>query len=132
MLHVSNLETSEPPLPFRIAASQRAEGPGMSIGPAPGIVSVIDKYWDFLMVSKTAGEQAAGDTLERLVKEDPVITLEELSKITGQTTWAVRQALKKRNWVKSRGGSKGASRWSMTQLSGLDTIQVTQNVRAPS
>jgi hypothetical protein len=110
----------EPPMPFRIAASQKVDSKSMTLGPAPGIISLIDSRGDFLMVSKAAGEQTAGETLERLVKEDPVITLEELSKITGQSTWAIRQTLKKRNWVKSRGGTRGASRWTVSPASGLD------------
>jgi 5S rRNA maturation endonuclease (ribonuclease M5) len=102
-----------PPVPFRIAATKETypQGP----------VSVIDQRKDFIIVSKSDREQATGETLERLVKEDPAITLEELTKVTGLSTWTVRQTLKNRHWVKSRGGSKGTNKWILSPVNRLGT-----------
>lgn len=108
----------EPPHPFRIAATARPTNP--SGNAVVGMESIIDLNHDFRIVSKSASEQATGDVLERLVKEDPAITLDELAKITGQSTWGIRKALKQRHWVKSRGGAKGASRWSVSPVNGFE------------
>ena len=83
----------DPPLPFRIAATEKVDSTNMTLGRAPGIVSVIDRHGDFAIIHKAAANQTVGDSLERLVREDPFITLDELSKITGQTTWTIRQNL---------------------------------------
>jgi hypothetical protein len=108
----------EPPIPFRIAMTQKSEQGLVKV------VSVIDQYRDFLVVTKYASEQASGEALERLVTEDPAISLEELARATGQTTWAIRKALKARHWIKSRGGSKHGSRWVVSPVSGFEPEDV--------
>lgn len=97
------------PIPFRIAASRRVDS--NVIGIARGIVSNIDEYGDFRVVSDEGSQDVIAEMLIRLVKEDGAITIGELAKATKLTPWVVRKTLTFRGWVKDRGGSKGASRW---------------------
>lgn len=101
----------EPPAPFRIAASRRAEKSSV-IGTALGIVSNIDDFGDFLPVSEQESQKALGSMLGKLVTDDPAITLAELAKSTKISIWVIRQALKREGWIKARGGAKGASVWT--------------------
>jgi hypothetical protein len=73
--------------------------------------SILDKYHDFIVVNDSASEQAAGDKLNRLVEADPNMSLIELEKATGMTSWNIRQTLKKLGWNKPRGG-RGGGAWS--------------------
>lgn len=100
----------DPPAPFRIAASRKAEKPSI-IGIAPGIVSNIDQHGDFVVIGGTDHETSNAERLERLVSDDPALKLSELQDITGLSIWAIRQTLSKRGWVKDKGGAKGASHW---------------------
>ena len=113
----------EPPQPFRIALTQKSEHGLIKF------VSVIDQYGDFLVVSKSAKDQASGDALERLVREDPAISLKELARATGQTTWQIRKTLQARNWVKARGGTKHGSQWIVSPANGLDAEGVNRTVK---
>jgi hypothetical protein len=101
----------EPPAPFRIAASRRADKPTV-IGTVLGIVSNIDDFGDFLAVSEFESQKALGDMLGKLVTDDPAITLAELAKATKISIWVIRQALKREGWTKTRGGTKGATQWT--------------------
>jgi hypothetical protein len=101
----------EPPMPFRIAATQKTDRGLIKLE------SVIDRYRDFLVVSKSASNRTSGDILERLVKEDPVISLKELSHATGMSTWEIRKALKARHWTRPKGGTNGAGRWTLAVMS---------------
>jgi len=99
----------EPPQPFRIAATRKpTDKDGIILGSS---VSVIDEYHDFIVVGCETSQQVAGDKLNRLVAADPAMTLVELEKATGMTSWSIRQALKKAGWEKPRGG-KGGGVWS--------------------
>jgi hypothetical protein len=114
----------EPPMPFRIALTQKSEKGLIKF------VSTIDQYKDFLVVTKSASDQASGDTLERLVKDDPAISLKELATATGQTTWQIRKTLKARNWVKTRGGAKHGSGWiASPNGSQAEDVNPPSNVR---
>jgi hypothetical protein len=98
-----------PPEPFRIAASRRPDKKnGVVLG---GTISVIDQYHDFIVVNENTSEQAAADKLNQLVESDPNMSLVELEKATGRTSWNIRQALKNLGWSKSRGGMKGGGAW---------------------
>jgi hypothetical protein len=97
------------PIPFRIAASRRTNE--NVIGIAPGLVSNIDETGDFIVVSKDGSENAIAESLIRLVKDDPAITIIELAKATKLSSWVVRKTLTFRGWIKDAGGTKGASRW---------------------
>jgi|HubBroStandDraft_6_1064221.scaffolds.fasta_scaffold01232_2 hypothetical protein len=97
----------QPPKPFRIAASRKPKD-GLVLGRTE---SILDEYHDFIVVSDSANEQAAGDKLNRLVEADPNMSLIELEKATGMTSWNIRQALKKLGWNKPRGG-RGGGAWS--------------------
>ena len=81
------------------------------IGIAPGLVSNIDETGDFIVVSKDGSENAIAESLIRLVKDDPAITIIELAKATKLSSWVVRKTLTFRGWIKDAGGTKGASRW---------------------
>jgi hypothetical protein len=99
-----------PPEPFRIAATRKpTQKDGMVLG---STVSLIDQYHDFIVVGGETSQQAAGEKLNRLVEADPAMTLLELEKATGMTSWNIRQALKRAGWEKPRGGVKGGGVWS--------------------
>jgi len=99
----------EPPAPFRIAASRRpGKKDGVVLG---GTESVIDRYHDLNVVNGNTSEQAAADKLSQLVESDPNMSLLELEKATGMTSWNIRQALKNQGWNKPRGG-RGGGTWS--------------------
>ena len=98
-----------PPEPFRIAASRRPDKKnGLVLG---GTVSVIDQYHDFIVVNSNTSDLVAADKLNQLVESDPNMSLLELEKATGMTSWNCRQALKKLGWNKPRGG-RGGGVWS--------------------
>jgi hypothetical protein len=99
----------EPPQPFRIAATQKTDG-------LIKLVSVIDQHQDFVVVSKSASDQGAADILERLIFDDPAISLKELSQATGKSTWDIRKTLKARDWTRRKGGAGGAGQWSRPNL----------------
>jgi hypothetical protein len=103
----------DPPVPFRIAASRKAEKASL-IGIAPGVLSNIDQYADFVVIGGTDHETSNAERLERLIQDDPALKLSELEDITGLSIWRIRQTLSKRGWVKDKGGSKGASHWHRT------------------
>jgi AAA domain/Bifunctional DNA primase/polymerase, N-terminal/Primase C terminal 1 (PriCT-1) len=100
----------EPPAPFRIAATRRPEARDGEL--VFGMPSVIDEYHDFTVTNPNVSEQRATDSLVRMVEQDPAMTLLELEKATGMSSWAIRQALKKAGWTRPRGGSKGGATWS--------------------
>lgn len=116
----------DPPLPFRIAASQRTND--KTIGQAPGIRSLIDLDGDFRIV-QMADVQAKRDAeLVRLITEDPAITLPELEKATGQSTWVIRKSFKGLGWTKQKGGSKGGHVWiKKADLINLDSPVKSEN-----
>jgi hypothetical protein len=98
-----------PPEPFRIAASRRPDKKdGVVLG---GTESVIDRYHDFIVVNGNTSEQAAADKLNQLVESDPNMSLLELEKATGMTSWNIRRALKDQGWNKPRGG-RGGMAWA--------------------
>lgn len=99
------------PYPMRLALTKKApkEQPASVITFAPGIVSILDETGDLGWVSSSAKESAdqnTADILERMVQEDPTITLAELAKQTSGTVWAVSAALKGRGWSKPPGRTK--------------------------
>lgn len=106
----------EPPVPFRLAASRKV-GKSSIIGMAPGIVSNIDEYGDFVVVSGADNEQSNAERLAGLVQNDPSLTLSELRDMTGLSLWVIRQTLSKAGWMKGKGGSKGAGPWHSARAS---------------
>jgi hypothetical protein len=116
----------DPPLPFRIAASQRTND--KTIGQAPGIRSLIDLDGDFRIVQMADVQAKRGAELVRLITEDPAITLPELEKATGQSTWVIRKSLKGLGWAKQKGGSKGGHVWiKKADLINLDSPIKSEN-----
>jgi hypothetical protein len=112
----------DPPVPFRIAASRKAEKPSI-IGIAPGIVSNIDQHGDFVVIGGTDHETSNAERLERLIQDDAALTHAELHDLTGLSVWEIRRTLGKRGWVKDKGGAKGLSRWHRADVK-VDEISV--------
>ena len=112
----------DPPVPFRIAASCKAEKPSI-IGIAPGIVSNIDQHGDFVVIGGTDHETSNAERLERLIQDDAALTHAELHDLTGLSVWEIRRTWGKRGWVKDKGGAKGLSRWHRADVK-VDEISV--------
>lgn len=112
----------DPPRPFRVALTRKSDKPG--IGEAPGIESVIDATGDLQFVAGKESKAVTNDLLLKLVKEDPAISLKELSEATGSTTWTIRKTLNDLGWTKQRGGAKGAHLWAL-KVSAFDNARAT-------
>jgi AAA domain len=85
--------------PLRLALTKRAPSKTM-IGFAPGIVSVIDETGDMGMVTPVP---ANSDELERLVQQNPNMTIRELAQETDMPYRDIQQTLRERGWTKDRG-----------------------------
>jgi hypothetical protein len=99
------------PTPFRVAASRRVDS--TVIGIAPGIVSNIDEFGDLQVIGSEGSEKVVGEMLERMIKDDAAITINELAAASKLSSWVVRKSLNSRGWVKDSGGKKGASLWRL-------------------
>ena len=108
----------DPPNPFRIAATAR---PVASRNLVVGMESIIDGDHDFKMVSRTMQAREIEQRIEQLVIETPTMTLKGLTEKTGRSEWEIRKALDRLGYHRGRGGKKGVTQWTKTDL----TIQVT-------
>ena len=66
------------------------------------LVSNIDEYGDFLVVSENFQMNALVSKLNELLTRDPKRTLKELLELTTTKQWKVREALKSSGWAKSK------------------------------
>ncbi len=89
-----------PPVPFRIAASRKSDN--FITNYKSGLVSNIDEYGDFLVVSENVQMNALVSKLNELLTRDPKRTLKELLELTTAKQWKVREALKSSGWAKSK------------------------------
>jgi RepB DNA-primase from phage plasmid/AAA domain len=89
-----------PPAPFRISASRKSDNFITSY--KFGLVSNIDEYGDFLVVSENIQMNALVSKVNELLTTDPKRTLKELLELTGAKQWKIREALKSNGWTKSK------------------------------
>jgi AAA domain len=95
-------------VPMRLALTRKAPKnlPKSVITFAPGLISCLDEAGDLEWVDEAAKievEKTIADKLERLVQEDPKLTLRKLAETVTSTYSVVRNALKDRGWVKGKG-----------------------------
>jgi AAA domain-containing protein len=105
-----------PQQPVRLALTKKApeDPPKGVITYMPGIISVIDETSDLGWVEKRAAQKDAevadhADRLERMVQEDPTMSVRKLAKEIGLTSSGVYRALKGRGWDK---GNSREARWT--------------------
>ncbi len=107
------------PTPMRLALTKNAPKdvpPGVKLF-APGIVSHIDLKGDLEWVQKglvfeqtQESAESLKQTIERLVIEDPTVTLKELIRKTSQKEWKVRKVLKQLGYNRGQ-GDNSTTRW---------------------
>lgn len=95
--------------PMRLALTRKSTGRDLSIF-GPGIASIIDETGDLGWVDKEAVREAAkkavdnlADNLEQAVNADPKASLRTLAESTGESVWAISQALEGRGWRRGKG-----------------------------
>jgi hypothetical protein len=97
----------EPPKPFRIAASEKAED---VITGMPLVVSAIDRLHDFHFVPDRIKAANLEQKIAELVAQDPNVSRKILVDETGVSEWEVRQALKRLGLTRGK-GDKAATTW---------------------
>lgn len=104
------------PAPIRLAVTGRApEGTPLTAMWKPGLISHIDQDGDLKWINKgAAAGQTLQERLDRLIQDDPTITLTRLIEQTGGHEWEVRTAIKNQGWSKPAGRAKRGepNRWT--------------------
>jgi len=92
------------PTPFRLALTRKAKPEDTRLF-TPGIVSHIDTMGNLWWVGKgrKARKLEFQEHLEKLITENPGISLEELIERTGQSEWNVRKTLKQLGYAREKG-----------------------------
>jgi hypothetical protein len=101
------------PRPMRLALTKRVpkDLPATVVTFAPGIVSCIDAG-DLEWVDTRTRKLEFTELVERLVTENPGITLKELIEKTEHSEWAVRKVLKQLGYRRRQGGDTTKTLWT--------------------
>lgn len=88
---------------IRLAASRKG------VGESP--TSIINEMGNFQVVDKEMNHQRSVQDLLRVVKQDVLITLKELARVTALSEYEVESMLRSAGWHRVKGGKEGASPW---------------------
>jgi len=92
-----------PPDPFRVAVTKKPE---KSDGMVIGMISMLDRFHDLVLVSDKMVQNTLADALEQIISEDPGMSAEKLKRETGAISeYQVKSLLQFRGWTKGKGPS---------------------------
>jgi AAA domain-containing protein len=105
------------PRPIRLALTKKTPDDYTGVGYGPGLVSLIDTTGQFGWIDKHRG-QDLNQMVEKLVTENPAITMKDLAKRTDQkNTWGIRKALKDLGYKRGQGGNTAETIWTRDKVS---------------
>jgi hypothetical protein len=100
------------PTPMRLALTKKApKGTPAEKLFAPGIVSVIDSTGDLGWIERRIVFDIQDQDIERLIAENPSVTIKEIIKLTNGKEWEIRKIIKRLGYHRTQGGKKGSTKW---------------------